>query len=326
MTFCVDQSPFSSTHHRCRNTRDLVHSGKVPVEFCERCPYRRESIGDFWEETARLSARQRKTQTPKPCSPCNKQTATSRQSLSVNGPWSVVVTTAPRSSPTVQRCVDSIRRAGWEPVLFAEPNSQQIAAETITHDVCRGVWHNWLASCRYALATDAEYILTVQDDTILHPDSRSFIESIMWPSDRVGFVSLYTPAHYSRLMTIGVHEIKTRSLWGACALVWPRESLQAIVDHPKARNWLGAKCSTQDATEAQYEANRQQPSLIKHNDTAIGIIMHLMQREMWFIDPSPAYHAATESTIGHGSNRGNRNCLRCADHSKPLREQVFPTH
>ncbi|MCR9201202.1 MAG: hypothetical protein NXI04_21385 [Planctomycetaceae bacterium] len=45
---------------------------------------------------------------------------------------------------------------------------------------------------------------------------------------------------------------------------------------------------------------------------------------MYFVDPSPVSHVAVHSTIGHGGNKGRRNCYRCADHDSPLADQVPP--
>jgi len=71
---------------------------------------------------------------------------------------------------------------------------------------------------------------------------------------------------------------------------------------------------------------RDNPHTINNVDSAIGKMMKEMQLDMYCIDPSPVTHIATHSAIAHGTNTGKRNCFRCADHSKPLVEQVFPTN
>ena len=245
-----------------------------------------------------------------------------------NGNWYVAITTAPRKDCTLIQCIESMRKAGWEPTIFAEPGSTASDAETIWNPERKGCWHNWLASARHALAhSDAKYILTVQDDSLFHPDSRSFAESILWPSKDVGFVSLYTPKHYSfsagsKLRPVGIHRIKTTSLWGACALVWPRDVLANVVEHPIARQWTGAR--PRSGNKGVIQKRKDNPHLIANSDTAIGRILNKMRRSMWFIDPSPVSHIAIHSAIGHGSNTGRRNCHRCADHSTPLLQQVRP--
>lgn len=245
-----------------------------------------------------------------------------------NGDWYVAITTAPRKDCTLIQCIESMRKAGWEPTIFAEPGSTASDAETIWNPERKGCWHNWLASARYALDnSNAKYILTVQDDSLFHPDSRTFAESSLWPSRDVGFVSLYTPKHYSfaaggKLRPPGIYRIRTTSLWGACALVWPRDVLAKVVEHPIARQWTGAR--PRSGNKAVIQRRRDNPHLIANSDTAIGRILNKIGRTMWFVDPSPVSHIAVHSAIGHGSNTGRRNCYRCADHSIPLEAQVRP--
>jgi hypothetical protein len=243
--------------------------------------------------------------------------------------WSVVLTTAPREEPTLNQCVSSLRNCGWEPVVFAEPDSSKCNANTIRNDKRLGVWHNFLRSCRWALEnTTANVIMTVQDDALFHPDSKSLAEQVLWPSERTGFVSLYTPLHYSwsdkcrgKFRPTGINRICTRSLWGACALVWPREVLEHFVEHPITTSWLGAKPTSRRSSVYQYR--KENPHTIANSDTAIGNVMNDMQREMYFVDPSPVNHIASQSTIGHGSNSGKRNCGRCAKFDENLYQQVF---
>ena len=246
-----------------------------------------------------------------------------------SGDWFVAITTSPRKDCTLLRCIDSVRRAGWEPTVFADPGSTECNADTIRNADRLGVWHNWLASARYALEhSTASTILTVQDDSIFHPDSRAFAESILWPADDAAFVSLYTPRHYTylkngRVNPAGVNRIRTRSLWGACALAWRREVLAQVVDSRAAKAWRGAGPRKGDMA-AWFAAKDADPSKIANSDTAIGKAVNQLGLSMWFIDPSPVHHVARYSTLGHGGNGGNRNCGRCSDHSRPLAEQVFP--
>lgn len=243
-----------------------------------------------------------------------------------NGDWFVAITTAPRTGCTLLESIDSIRRAGWEPTIFAEPGSTATNCETITNETKKGVWHNWLSSARYAIDnTSAKLILTVQDDSLFHPDSRAFAESILWPSNDAGFVSLYTPKHYSSNKNgtpkkPGVNRINTRSLWGACAMVWHRDVLASVINHRIAANWVGAR--PKSGNMKVIEKRKQDPWRIANSDTAIGRIVSDLGKTMWFVDPSPVQHIATHSTISHGGNKGRRNCLRCADHSKPLTDQI----
>ena len=40
------------------------------------------------------------------------------------------------------------------------------------------------------------------------------------------------------------------------------------------------------------------------------------------MDPSPVRHIAEHSAMGHGGNKGRRNCGRCAKYSVSLDDQI----
>lgn len=271
----------------------------------------------------------------------HKPTMTLEQAQLIYWPkhrWYVAVTTAPRKDCTLEKCILSLRSCGWEPTVFAEPGSTLTDALTVHNTEKLGVWYNFLKSARHALESDADIIMTVQDDSLFHPDSKSYTESILWPAANCGFVSLYTPKHYTiyenrtlkllrrkdpntpELRPVGVNHIFTQSLWGACALVWPRKVLEALVEHRIAKHWVGA--TPRSGNPAVYKSRMANPSMIANSDTAIGKVLNAMNKTMWFVDPSPVQHIAVHSTISHGSNTGRRNAYRIADHIIPLAEQV----
>ena len=252
--------------------------------------------------------------------------------------WYVAVTTAPRKECTLISTLESLEDCGWEPTVFAEPDSTPTARLTYHNSERLGVWRNWVHSIHTALESDADIIMTVQDDCDFHPESKQYVESILWPSRDCGFVSLYTPKHYSiyassvlrklrrvdpstpELRPVGVNRIYTQSLWGACALVWPRKVLEQVAQHRLIEHWVGAV--PRSGNPAVYKKRMENPSMIANSDTAIGKIMNQMSKSMWFIDPSLAVHTAKYSTIGHGGNDGRRNAYRKADHTIPLSEQL----
>jgi hypothetical protein len=260
---------------------------------------------------------------------------TENQHTDPNNKWFCALTTAPRPASTLKACVESLQVAGFEPFIFAEPNSTLLGEElgpfVIHNKEKRGVWFNWLASIEYALEnSDANIIMTVQDDSLFHPDSKTFLEEhVLWPDSLTGFVSLYTPKHYNKkpnkktaLRPTGVNRIITRSMWGACALVWPRKVLEALIEHKTCKQWMGAPTKTKTYWEKVKEKRRNEPWRVQNSDTAIGKLMNHMSRTMWFCDPSPVQHFAQTSAINHGDNKGRRNCGRCANWSESLADQI----
>lgn len=218
----------------------------------------------------------------------------------------------------------------------------------IMRDVRLGAWHNWREMGLQLLAAqpDADVILTIQDDTRLIERAKEFFESQGWPDnpDRVGFVSLYTPSHYQQRFHLlaadgrllsdcpneprarrkqarypgsrvvptpkppGCFPVATDSLWGACALAFPRASLEKIVRHKIAETWRGAN-------------GRQKGAEIRNVDTAIGKICNALGLKMWFWNPSLAQHIAVKSTLpGHGGCTGKRAAAYVA--TDPFRDCI----
>ena len=241
--------------------------------------------------------------------------------------WIALITTAPRQDCTLLQCIASVRAAGWEPVIFAEPGSTPTDCETIWNETRRGCWHNWYAAAKYGVASGAERIITIQDDTAFHPESRAFVDTIRWPPD-AAFVSLYTPSHYQIInkrhwRPRGLNRIETRSLWGACAMAFESRVLRDMINHQIAKTWLGVPPKNVRPKESRAK-RAAEPWTIANSDTAIGKIANAMRLGMYFLDPSLVSHIAEHSSIGHGDNTGRRNAARIADHSKPLAGQVFP--
>tara|TARA_Y100000401_G_scaffold32538_1_gene23959 strand:- start:2118 stop:3512 length:1395 start_codon:yes stop_codon:yes gene_type:complete len=248
--------------------------------------------------------------------------------------WYCAVTTAPRAISTLDTCLQSLQVAGFQPFVFAEPKSSKPLPEFeefyMQNTKRKGVWWNWIDSLKYGIEnTDANIFLTVQDDSLFHPDSKAFAEKILWPSQNVGFVSLYTPKHYSikpkfktKARDTGVNRIHTKSLWGACALIWPRAVVEAMLENDFLENWYGAPTRTKSAWERIKKERMKEPWRIQNSDTAIGKLMNRMERTMWFCDPSPVQHISLTSATGHGGNKGRRNCGRCANWEESLFDQI----
>ena len=223
--------------------------------------------------------------------------------------WCVVVTTAPRKKPKLQITIDCLRNAGWEdPHVFAEPGSHQSNAQTFFNREKLGVWHNWLNAVNFALSSDADVIMTVQDDVWIHPDSKQFAERAMWPKD-CGYLSLYTPWHYSILKSgvkpWGVYPIFTKSVWGAMCLVWQPETLRSVIDSNRAKKWVGVR---RKLGIKEYERRQNNPHLIRNLDTALGyIITKDLRKKIYYCNPSCVQHISEDSSIGNRPATGKRS-------------------
>tara|TARA_R100001377_G_scaffold27014_1_gene14511 strand:+ start:404 stop:1159 length:756 start_codon:yes stop_codon:yes gene_type:complete len=227
----------------------------------------------------------------------------------MNSPkWSVVVTTAPRKKPKLKTTIQSLRKAGWDnPVVFAEPDSPTCDATTHTNDFKLGVFQNWLKAAWHGVDSGADVIMTVQDDVWFHPDSKWFAEKSLWPTN-CGFLSLYTPLHYSivqgKMKPWGINRIFTKSVWGAMAMIWHPSVLKEIVGGQKAASWIGRR-STMKASEIEHKTNN--PDEVCNVDTFLGYCVRDMGREMHYVNPSFAQHISEYSSIGGRGTSGKRS-------------------
>jgi len=206
----------------------------------------------------------------------------------------VGVTTAPREQHTLHTCIASLVRNHWEPHIFAEPDSDLMGLGSLpVHRNAErlGAWHNWVHCCDTLLRkTRSDLILTVQDDTVIADGAAEFLATFSWPDAACGMVSLYTPTQYAKT-TPGCHRIRTNSLWGACAMLFRRDDLRAILNTKTAANWRGAKMRTRTRPREPWE--------VANVDTAVGHALREIGKHPYFFTPSLSQHIGETSTLGH---------------------------
>jgi hypothetical protein len=226
--------------------------------------------------------------------------------------------------PTVNRTVESLQLAGFNPLVFAEPDTWIDDRKAIgaIHPKRLGVWHNWIYAATCAYQSDEEYALIVQDDLDVHPDTRFTLEKLFatYPHQ---VISVYTPRAYSHenntiagpRLRPGLYPVQSKRLWGAVGFAWRRDVLGNVLQHPIIDLWRGAKPALRSED-------------IVNSDVAIGQILYGMRVPIWFPTPSFGIHTSKYSTIpGHGGNdvERNRNAEGPADFREPLWHQVFPS-
>jgi len=199
-----------------------------------------------------------------------------------------------------------------------------------------GAWHNWLAMANQLLEeSSATLIMTVQDDTVFAPGALRYAADHWCELLDVGFLSLYTPKHYQLKWLVkrgdrtlrhaaneeeaarfaaklpggyyekyvwpeGINRIRTRALWGTCAVIFPREVLRQALKTRIAAKWKGV---------ASRRKRVREPWEIANVDTAIGRMMNQLRRSMYFVNPAMAQHIADVSAIGHGGRGGRREAM-----------------
>ena len=165
--------------------------------------------------------------------------------------WSVGVTTAPRTEPTLSDTLRSLREAGFPDVrLFAEPGSPRVTepgpncaslprtdrAETL------GAFPNFYLALSELVLRDprADAYLLCQDDVEFSKGLRGYLERTLWPAADVGVVSVHTPRHFAVGKPRGWHaEDRGWGAWGAQGYVFPNRSARRFLSDPAVLDHRG---------------------------------------------------------------------------------------
>lgn len=203
--------------------------------------------------------------------------------------WAVGVTTAPRREPTLQACLESLVRAGWEvPFLFMDspvrvPHAFLDLPGTF-RDQKIGAWPNYYLALMELMMRQphADAYMIVQDDVIFfnRENVREYLEEVLWPGDSLGLVSLYC----SRMDTqskSGWHRRRGKWVAGAHAFVFAPQLAKAFV-------------SDRSVFEHRWDAD---PADAKRIHDLIGDWASDHGLHVWFPTPSLAQHVGHTSTL-----------------------------
>jgi hypothetical protein len=216
--------------------------------------------------------------------------ATSRSGPAIRK-WAVGVTTAPRRRPTLERCLESLMRAGWEaPHLFID--SPVRVPERFGHltgtlrNPAIGAWPNhYLALFELTLRhPDADAYFMVQDDALLYDGEniRRYLEGVLWPARLPSIVSLYCPQPYTA-EKFGWHRYRRAWVWGALAFVFSRQAAQM---------YLGDKRVCQHRWRSAEDG-------LSQIDVLLGWWARRRRIPIWYPTPSLVQHIGETSTLSH---------------------------
>ncbi len=219
--------------------------------------------------------------------------------------WAVGVTTAPRLQSTLEPCLESMVRAGWEtPHLFVDsavriPQKFSHLPGTL-HDAKIGAWPNYYLALGELLLRQpfADAYLIAQDD-ILFYDRESlppYLERVLWPGKTPGLVSLYCAPPYDARRR-GWHAERDSRNTGPLAMVFPRDLAKAFITDAAVfeHRWLSdPKAATSvDDVVARWASDHGVP--------------------LWFPTPSLVQHIGDTSTLWPwGRALGHRRASRFA--------------
>jgi hypothetical protein len=198
--------------------------------------------------------------------------------------WAVGITAAPRPKSQLARTVNSLRRAGFEPTIYAEPGthlgSLPYGVEVVRRPQRLGCWRNYVQTLRDLHTRGADAVFIVQDDMVVARGLRRFLERDLWPSTNVGAVSVYCPnfpayEENGQADLVTLKKINHRNLMGACGLVFPQSTVGKILEHPLAHIWRGS-----------VRGEQPDPVLKKATDAWVGNVTRELGLPNYFYHPS----------------------------------------
>jgi hypothetical protein len=148
--------------------------------------------------------------------------------------WAVGITTSVRKNPTIVKTVKSLEHAGWDAgVIFAEPESYIDCGLnwSFVHRFQQiGIFGNWMLGLYelFIRNIDADAFLMMQDDIIIAPNTREYLENALWFTDGPHLVSLLGPNAADKDPSDGWRSA-FRYSGGPQALIMSHETVQEIL-------------------------------------------------------------------------------------------------
>lgn len=148
--------------------------------------------------------------------------------------WAVGVTTSPRKHPTIVKTIKAMEKAGWDNgTIFAEPGSYINCGENWDYvHRCKktGIFGNWMLGLYelFIRNIDADAFFIIQDDIIVAPGSKSYLEEALWFTDQPHLVSLFGPNAIDKDESNGWRKIAKYS-GGPNSIIMSHETVQEIL-------------------------------------------------------------------------------------------------
>lgn len=198
--------------------------------------------------------------------------------------WSVGITTAARTPPTLSRTIASLAAAGWpEPIVFADGDCDLgVLGEAVHREQAIGSYANWWSAAfeLFARRPHTDRFLLVEDDAVFCRNLRTYLERYEPPAT-AGVCNLFA-AKGSEGGRIGFHP--TGNGIGALAYVWTSEQIQRMLrdeifflhrrHHPKFGNLYQDKAMGRYCRERGLDEMVHTPSLCQHIGNGISTCGH----------------------------------------------------
>ena len=214
--------------------------------------------------------------------------------------WSVGVITAPRQKGYyLDRTLESLKNAGWEAVVFAEPGSIVPSSwQTVSRRKQFGDWSNWACGLYELLLTEPEsdYFFMAEDDVVLWNGSKKYLEQWLPLLEPFGAVSIYCPQQYYQKKFVGFHN--ECHDWRTCTtqtVIMSRDSVISFFSDPLVQRHRFEHTLPIPAEKVPWGVEVDPKNSVK--DAVIGMWAARNKLPIYFHSPSLGQHIGEHSTL-----------------------------
>jgi hypothetical protein len=214
----------------------------------------------------------------------------------------VGIATSPRRRPTIDYCLDSVRRSGWERAfVFADGGGtggsyesiDGIAVTRIERGTSVGGWSNFVLAAQEMVHRDpdAQAYLMLQDDALLARFSglRPYLDRVMHSIGPAAIASLYC-CEIDTMSRRGWHRSTLPMQRGAQGFSIGGDAMRRFVADPITRPW-----------EGPWHHQGARPLEQRGIDGNIGRWAQQRHVPLWLPTPSLIWHLGETSTLWPGA-------------------------
>lgn len=199
--------------------------------------------------------------------------------------WAVGITTSPRKYPTITKTIKALEGAGWnEGTIFAEPgeygHNNQNWPYVYRHKNA-GIFGNWMLGLYelFIRNIDADAFFMIQDDIVISPNTREYLENALWFSDEPHLVSLFGPNAIDKDENNGWRST-TEYHGGPNSIIMSHETVQEVLSSLTPLRYYGV----QKLKNSSFD------------DLGIFALMHENNWNVYYPKPSIGDHIGHQST------------------------------
>lgn len=160
--------------------------------------------------------------------------------------WAVGITTSRRKHPTIVKTVKALENAGWAAgTIFAEPESFVDCGENwnyVHRSLKTGIFGNWMLGLYelFIRNIDADAFFMIQDDIVIAPNTRKYLENSLWFSDEPHLISLFGPNAIDKDPSNGWRKTSKYS-GGPNSIIMSHETVQEILSSLTPLRYYGVQ-------------------------------------------------------------------------------------